>query len=180
MHLLHVDSESNAHIIDKMIQDGKHVFILVYMVGCGPCNATKPEWKEMGETLQKQYKNNEELVIIDANKDFMPFIKMIGDVDGFPTLKYITNNGNTIQTYEDSDIRTKDRSSDSFINWVESKLLDGKIVSVLPDTSPHHVLRRLSQKSSLGQGKGISRRNKKSRRTNQSKRGRSRSRRSRK
>lgn len=154
MHLLHVDSETNAPLIDKMIQDGKNVFILVYMVGCAPCNATKPEWKMMGETIQKQYKNDENLVIIDADQELMSHIKMIGDVQEFPTLKYITNNGNTIESYEDSDIRTKDRSSDSFINWVESKLLDGKIVSVTPDTSPHHVLKRLSRKNNSGKGKG--------------------------
>lgn len=162
MHLLHVDSESDAPLIDKMIQDGKNVFIFVYMIGCGPCNATKPEWKIMGETIQKQYKNDQDLVIIDANKDLLSYIKMIGEVEGFPTLKYITNNGNTIETYEDSDIRTKDRSSDSFINWVESKLLDGKIVSVTPDTSPKHVLKRLSQKNSMSTGKGIKKRSRKS------------------
>jgi hypothetical protein len=90
-------------------------------------------------------------VIIDANKDFMPFIKMIGEVDGFPTLKYISNNGQKIETYEDSDIRTKDRSSDSFVNWVESKLLSGKVVSVTPDSSAHKVFRRLSKTRRINQ-----------------------------
>lgn len=145
MHLLHINSESDAHQIDKMIKYGKHVFIIVYMVGCGPCNATRPEWQKMGELMKKQYKHDKDLVIIDANKDFMPFIKMIGDVDGFPTLKYISNNGQKIETYEESDIRSKDRSSDSFVNWVESKLLSGKIMSVTPDSSAHHVFRRLNK-----------------------------------
>lgn len=153
MHLLHVNSESDAHQIDQMINRGKHVFIIVYMVGCGPCNATRPEWNKMGELMKKQYKHDKDLVIIDANKDFMPFIKMIGEVDGFPTLKYISNNGQKIETYEDSDIRTKDRSSDSFVNWVESKLLSGKVVSVTPDSSPNHVFRRLSKTRRNNNGK---------------------------
>ncbi len=153
MHLLHVNSESAANEIDKHINHGKHVFIIVYMVGCGPCNATRPEWHKMGELMKKQYKHDKDLVIIDVNKDFMPFIKMIGEVDGFPTLKYITNNGRKIETYEDSDIRIKDRSSDSFVTWVESKLLSGKIVSVTPDSSVHHVFRRLSKSRINNKGK---------------------------
>lgn len=145
MQLLHVNSESDAHEIDKLIKQGKHVFIIVYMVGCGPCNATRPEWNKMGKLMEKQYKHDKDLVIVDANKDFMPFIKMIGKIDGFPTLKYISNNGHKIESYEDSDIRTKDRSSDSFVNWIESKLLSGKIVSVTPNSSPNHVFRRLNK-----------------------------------
>ena len=157
MHLLHVNSESDAHEIDKLIKQDKHVFIIVYMVGCGPCNATRPEWSKMGELMKKQYKHDKDLVIIDANKDFMPFIKMIGEVDGFPTLKYIANNGQKIETYEDSNVRSKDRSSDSFVNWIESKLLSGQIVSVTPDSSPNHVYKRLN-KSRKNKERNISRR----------------------
>jgi hypothetical protein len=167
MHLLHVNSESDAHEIDKLISHGKHVFIIVYMVGCGPCNATRPEWNKMGELMKKQYNHDKDLVIIDVNKDFMPFTKMIGEVDGFPTLKYIANNGQKIETYEDSDIRTKDRSSDSFVNWVESKLLTGKIVSVTPDSSVHHVFRRLSK--TRRNNKSKNRNNKSKNRNNKSK-----------
>jgi len=145
MHLLHINSESAAHQIDKFIKHGKNVFIIVYMVGCGPCNATRPEWQKMGELMKRQYKHDKDLVIIDVNKDFMPFIKMIGEIDGFPTLKYITNNGEKIEAYEESNIRIKDRSSDSFINWIESKILADKIVSVTPDSSAHQVFRRLNK-----------------------------------
>jgi hypothetical protein len=160
MHLLHVNSESDAHEIDKLIKQDKHVFIIVYMVGCGPCNATRPEWSKMGELMKKQYKHDKDLVIIDANKDFMPFIKMIGEVDGFPTLKYIANNGQKIETYEDSNVRSKDRSSDSFVNWIESKLLNGKIMSVTPNSSAHHVYNRLNKsRKNKGRNRTKDRRN---------------------
>jgi hypothetical protein len=39
----------------------------------------------------------------------------------FPTMRYISNNGKTIENYEDSDIETKDRTIDSFVDWVNSK-----------------------------------------------------------
>ena len=67
MLLLHIDSENDAHIIDKHIQDGKQMFIIVYMVGCGPCNATRPEWAKMGNALSERYGNESNLVIADVN-----------------------------------------------------------------------------------------------------------------
>jgi hypothetical protein len=43
MHNLHINSEKDASKIDELIKQGNDVFILVYMEGCGPCNATRPE-----------------------------------------------------------------------------------------------------------------------------------------
>ena len=133
-------------MIDKLIKQGKHMFIIVYMVGCGPCNATRPEWHKMGDALNKQYKNDGDLVVADINKDFMHLIKHVGNIDGFPTMKYIANNGTTVETYENSNIKTKDRGVDSFINWVESKVLDGQVISVTPASTPQHVYNRLKSK----------------------------------
>lgn len=135
---------SKKNVIDDMIKNKKHVFILIYMEGCGPCNATRPEWSKMAHTLQKQYAKNDDIVVIDMNKDLLPLIKNVGNVSGFPTMKYITNKGHTIESYEDSGVKNKDRSIDSFINWVESKAMKGKIVSInMP--GPEHVYKRLSK-----------------------------------
>jgi len=153
MLLLHINSENDAHIIDKLILDGKQMFVIVYMVGCGPCNATRPEWEKMGNALSERYGNDGNLVIADVNKDFMPLIKHIGNVDGFPTMKYIANNGQKVEAYEDSNINSKDRSVDSFVNWVESKIMDGKIVSASPVSTPQHVYDRLTRKSMRNKNK---------------------------
>ena len=136
---------SKKNMVDDMIKQKKHVFIIIYMEGCGPCNATRPEWSKMAHTLQKQYANNKDIVIIDLNKDLLPFIKNVGNVNGFPTMKYITDKGHVIESYEDSGIKNKDRSADSFINWVESKVLKGKIVSTTM-SGPEHVYKRISKK----------------------------------
>jgi hypothetical protein len=136
---------SKKNIVDDMIRGKKHVFILIYMEGCGPCNATRPEWSKMAHTLQKQYSKNKDIVIIDINKDLLSSIKGIGSINGFPTMKYITNKGHTVETYEDSSIKNKDRSLDSFINWVETKVLNGKIVST-NFTGPQHLHNRVSKK----------------------------------
>jgi len=152
----HKSSNANKNAVDDIIHHKKHIFVLIYMEGCGPCNATRPEWAKMTQTLQKQYAKNNDVAIVDVNKDLLPLIKGIGNVDGFPTMKYITNNGKTVESYEDSSVNMKDRSADSFINWIESKILKGKIVSI---TEPHHVYKRINK--SKGNGKGQSKKHKK-------------------
>ena len=127
MHILHVNTEKQVGNINKLIEDGNDVFILVYMEGCGPCNATRPEWAKIESALKHQYASNNNLVVVDVNKDFLSNIKHIGSVDGFPTMKYIGVHGKIIEAYEDSSIRKKDRSVDSFINWIETKIQ--KVVS---------------------------------------------------
>jgi thiol-disulfide isomerase/thioredoxin len=148
MKLLHIVSIEDVNKIDKLVKEGNEVFILVYMVGCGPCNAVRPEWSKLGSTIKMQYPNNKKLVIIDVNKDYLPQIKTIGQVDGFPTIKYISNRGELIENYEDSLITKKDRSVDSFIDWVESKILNGKVISLTQtsSSSPIDLYNRLTNK----------------------------------
>ena len=143
MLILHINSEKDASKIDEMIKQGKDVFIIVYMEGCGPCNATRPEWAKIESALKEQYSTNDKLVVIDVNKDFISNIKHIGSIDGFPTMKYIGTYGKTIEPYEESSIKKKDRSINSFINWIESKI--NKVISTTPTSSVKNVYNRISQ-----------------------------------
>lgn len=124
MIILNASDPNNAKKINDIIKNTKHVFILVYMVGCGPCNATRPEWKKMCQIIENKYSSNGNVAILDLDSKFMNEVKGIGDISGFPTMKYISNNGNKMESYEDSNIPNKKRSSDSFINWIDSKILE--------------------------------------------------------
>ena len=124
MVILNASDFNTAKKINDIIKNTKHVFILIYMVGCGPCNATRPEWKKMCQSLENKYSSNGDVAILDLDSKFMNEVKNIGDVSGFPTMKYISNNGNEIESYEDSNIPDKKRTSNSFINWVDSKVLE--------------------------------------------------------
>jgi hypothetical protein len=143
MHFLHINSEKDVGNIDKIIKKGNDVFILVYMKDCGPCNATRPEWEKLELALKDQYSKNNNIFVIDVNKDYLSSIKHIGTVDGFPTMKYISANGSIVETYESSAVKKKDRSVSSFINWIESKI--NSIVSTTPTSSVHNVYKRLSK-----------------------------------
>jgi Thioredoxin len=143
MIIKHIKDEADVGVIDDSISKGKHVFILVYMVGCGPCNATRPEWAKLESALKGQYANKDDVAVIDVDQNLLPHIKSIGSVEGFPTMKYISNKGTTIENYEDSGLKNTDRSVDSFINWIESKITNN--VSTEKTSSPHHVVKRLSK-----------------------------------
>lgn len=147
MIILTINDEKNVDHLDKLISQGKDVFILIYMEGCGPCNATRPEWAKIGSTLQHQYASNNNLVVADVNKDYVSNMKYIGSIDGFPTMKYIGNNGKTVEAYENSNINKKDRSLDSFVNWIESKI--NNVVSSESIGSAKDVYKRISQKRHL-------------------------------
>lgn len=142
MHILHANSKEEAEQVNKLIGQGKDVFILVYMEGCGPCNATRPEWAKLEHALKDQYAKNNKLVVADVNKDYQDAIKHLGNIDGYPTLKYINKNGKKVESYEDSGVKSKDRSVDSFINWIESNI--NTIESTTPTGSPEHVYQRLT------------------------------------
>jgi thiol-disulfide isomerase/thioredoxin len=142
MHVLHANSKEEAEQVNKLIGQGKDVFILVYMEGCGPCNATRPEWSKLENALKEQYAKNNKLAVIDLNKDYQDVVKHLGNIDGYPTLKYINNNGKKVEAYENSSVKNKDRSVDSFINWIESKI--NTVESTTPTSSPEHVYNRLT------------------------------------
>lgn len=144
MIILHANSEKDVEKIDKLVKNGKNVFILVFMEGCGPCNATRPEWAKLEDALKHQYSKNDKLAIIDVNKDYLSGIKSLGNVEGFPTIKYIGNYGKTVEPYENSSIKKKDRSVDSFINWIEYKIND--MVSTTNTSSAQDVYDRIANK----------------------------------
>ena len=141
MYVLHINSEKEVGKVNQLIKNGSDVFILVYMVGCGPCNATRPEWSKIESALKNQYSKNNKLAIVDINKDYISKVKNIGTIDGFPTIKYIGNYGKTVESYEKSSITKKDRSINSFINWIESKI--SNTVSTTPTSSVEHVYKRI-------------------------------------
>uniref|UniRef100_A0A6C0EQT6 Protein kinase domain-containing protein n=1 Tax=viral metagenome TaxID=1070528 RepID=A0A6C0EQT6_9ZZZZ len=113
------ETKKQIGILKKMILTNSDVFMLIYMEGCGPCNATRPEWKKL-ENVFKKYKNHSTIGIVDIDKDLLPKLK-IKEINpmGFPTIMYIK--GKHFENFEDSDISVKERTVDSFGNWIEIK-----------------------------------------------------------
>jgi thiol-disulfide isomerase/thioredoxin len=124
MIFLHIDPTSkNTKKFNKYVAQGKDIFVLFYLEGCGPCNATRPEWKKIKNVLDMKYKNNNNVVIADVDQALMREIKYLtNEPKGFPTMLYISGKGSVNENYEDCNIGRKDRTVDSFIEWIESKV----------------------------------------------------------
>jgi thiol-disulfide isomerase/thioredoxin len=124
MIFLHIDpTTKNTKKFNKYVAQGKQIFVLFYLEGCGPCNATRPEWKKIQHIMDVKYKHNNNLVVADVDQELMQEIKYLtNQPKGFPTMIYISNKGKVNENYEDCNISKKDRTVDSFVEWIESKV----------------------------------------------------------
>lgn len=117
----------NEHLSNK---DDK-VFMLIYMEGCMPCNATRPEWTKIENVLSNDFLKNDNILVVSIDKDLVDKLKNYGqEPNSFPTIRFITNAGENIETYEDSEKpEKKDRTIDSFIEWIKHKSGESNITS---------------------------------------------------
>jgi hypothetical protein len=120
------DMESKKiQLLKEGIHKNKHVFLFVFMNTCGPCIQTKPEWDSTKDMLEKKFGNRDDFMIARLNYKFFNELgnQAGNEPSGFPTLRYVKNKG--AQEYEDSGFH--DRSTDSFLKWMTSKIeKDGK------------------------------------------------------
>ena len=128
---LHIDTKNSEEkdetgknhikILNDSIKDGKTIFLLIYMEGFGPCNATRPEWKKL-ENVMNDDILNKDVLIVDMDKDLLEKVNNIGNSPkGFPTIRYISNKD--VEDFEDSELSDEDknRNVDSFVKWIELK-----------------------------------------------------------
>ena len=135
MVFLHIDTENYnkkgetgetpIQTLNRFIKTGKSIFALIYMEGCGPCNATRPEWKKIGSVLKKDITKNENVLVVDIDKNLLSKVKNMGsEPKGFPTIRFISKNGKIAEDFEDCKLSEeyKNRTIDSFVKWIKLKL----------------------------------------------------------
>lgn len=98
------------------------IFLLIFMEGCGPCDATRPEWSKIKNVLDNNILKRNDVVIASIDHELLNKLKNFKNKPiNFPTMKFI-NNG-VFENYEDSNIPSKkDRKIDFFIEWIKSKI----------------------------------------------------------
>ncbi len=117
-------------LIKKVDDSLKHkkTFVLFYMEGCGPCNAVRPEWNKLQNVLNLSFHRRKDVSIVDIDQNYTRHLKhMKNDLRGFPTMRFYENN--QYENYEDSPILNKDRTIDSFVEWIKLKLNDKNITN---------------------------------------------------
>lgn len=135
MVFLHIDTqnynkkcetgETPIQTLNRFIRTGKSIFVLIYMEGCGPCNSTRPEWKKISSVLKKDITKNEDVLVVDIDKNLLGKVKNFGsEPKGFPTIRFIAKNGKVTEDFEDCKLSEeyKNRTIDSFVKWIKFKL----------------------------------------------------------
>jgi thiol-disulfide isomerase/thioredoxin len=113
---------------DYMGNKKTKVFVLFYMEGCGPCNATRPEWSKIENVLSKDFLNRDDVVIVSMDHELASDLENLStQPSSFPTMRFMTNGGKTVENYEDSNIENKDRTIDSFVEWIKAKTGEDEI-----------------------------------------------------
>jgi thiol-disulfide isomerase/thioredoxin len=152
MIFLHItkDNTDDLNVLLKHIQQGDDVFVIVHKTGCPPCMATVPKWEQLENALAIRYKSNNKVVIADINQEvgIDQLAKFMGEIEGFPTMRYIGKNGKKIEEYEKFDGKNPSRSVDSFIEWIESKIIKAESVSpVNEEQKAKQVYKRLTYRN---------------------------------
>ncbi|MEI8196527.1 MAG: protein disulfide isomerase family protein, partial [Phycisphaerae bacterium] len=97
-------------------------FILIFMEGCGPCNATRPEWTKIENVLSPNFLKREDIVIASIDYTLAEKLQNLKTKpSSFPTMRFILDGDKIEENYEDSSISKKDRTIDSFIEWIKLK-----------------------------------------------------------
>jgi len=123
MIFLHIDpTTKNTKEFNTHLKNGKDIFVLFYLEGCGPCNATRPEWDKIKNILSHKDTNNN-IVVADIDQSMMKEFKSLQvQPKGFPAMYHISKKGRVSLDYEDANISKKDRTIDSFVEWIENHI----------------------------------------------------------
>jgi len=70
--------------------------------------------------MEEKYRNKyNDIVVVDIDHELLKYLSLKIDPAGFPSMKYISKKGRYMQDYEEANITSKNRTVDSFIEWIE-------------------------------------------------------------
>jgi thiol-disulfide isomerase/thioredoxin len=130
----------NLHKFDGYIKDGKHVFVMFHMNGCGYCVQALPEWRDIKNNINNKLKNNDNIVIADIESSNLSNIKNAQNIEGFPTIRYIYNYGDSYEDFNGP------RVVSELIKWIESKIHNESKVATFKGGKHNKTKKRLSKR----------------------------------
>ena len=119
-------NEGNKNLVkeldDLMGKKNNKIFLLIFMEGCGPCAATRPEWAKLKNVLPSNLLDRNDIVVASIDHELCEKLENLASKPpSFPTMRFITGAGKDVENYEDSKVENKDRSVDSFVEWIKMK-----------------------------------------------------------
>lgn len=117
------DGKNLVEELDKLMGKKENkIFLLIFMEGCGPCAATRPEWAKLKNVLPDDFLNRDDIVVASIDHELCEQLKNLkSKPPSFPTMRFITGGGDDVENYEDSKVENKDRTVDSFVEWIKMK-----------------------------------------------------------
>lgn len=107
--------ETEPEIFNKEIKD-RPAFVKFYMPGCIHCENLKPTWIDLENEMES---DERDLSIIDVHSNALSGINsnITNNVQGFPTIMMIYNNGVSFKMYEgDRSLEDMKKFIDDFLN----------------------------------------------------------------
>lgn len=98
---------------------GKPVFLLVYMDGCGPCEATIPEWDKVHQEEEHRAAVPDDAMMVRVNRELKEELAKelqrhaLGEVSSFPTIGALSPETPGLTPFEGAE-----RSAPHFVHWV--------------------------------------------------------------
>ena len=133
------NNDNNSELSNKIneikssIKNQTPIFMLLHSEKCGHCIKMLPNWRQLKHSDEIKEKRNHPFLIVDIEHKMIEKLKdeelnedlKLDNIVGYPTIIQIHKG--KIEPYEESGISLKDRSTDSFIEWIESKLEEHNI-----------------------------------------------------
>lgn len=151
----------------QFIKEGKHVFVLIYARGCGPCQQTRPGWHKI-----KNLPERKDVVVICVDKDYLDLkesqelSKLVkkSTIVGYPTLRYVKLKQGSdhvdVEDFEKSSVSQKSRTSDSFDAWIKLKAKEKTLMkggTMKKKTMKRKTMKRKTIKSKIIKSKTMKR-----------------------
>jgi len=130
MEIIHINDSNDIKKLEtvrKYVEEGKDVYVLVYMVGCGACDIVHPEWNKIKEEMVKQNThdlvNDSNIVVVDLDKNFLdhPDNTFVKDetIVGYPTLLYLGKE-------KKDELKASLPDAKTIVNWIRKNSLGEK------------------------------------------------------
>lgn len=105
---------------DKIVNGGKHVLAEFYAPWCGHCKRMTPEYKALGEAVEKDPKLKGRVVVAKVNADEHRSLGERFEVRGFPTIKFFPRG--KAATKDNVVAYDGGRTSDAFLTYLKAKV----------------------------------------------------------
>ena len=112
VNLIHVQDKQTLEQYNNAIMKGK-AMVLYYMMGCGACEAMKPEWEKFEEELSKEKYESYDILVARVRSDYLNDVKCDhSGLIGFPTILELFD-GKKVREYDG------ERTMNGFIGFLD-------------------------------------------------------------